>query len=154
MTLVVAALALLGAVLACGTPGPVPAEVIVPSWYYDSPCRMPAGETLEHWLPHALPIESYEKGVFACGELSAYAEWLAENCGYDAQILVGRYPGKIGRHAWVVIEGRTLDAETGVWDAEQWLPEKTLVTLEDLEEAIEYDTTAWLWWLVYPELKE
>lgn len=125
----------------------------VPDWYYTSQCQQPDDVSLEQWLPHALPIEEYEKNVFDCSELSAYAEWLAENCGYDTIIVVARRPGKLGRHSWVVVEGRTLDAETGVWDAEQWLPEKIIVELDDLGEALEYDSSDWNWWIVKPELR-
>jgi hypothetical protein len=127
------------------------AEPAIPEWYYSSPCQMPAGETLEHWLPWALPIEDYERNVFDCSDLSAYAEWLAENCGYDTVIAVTRPTvGKCG-HAWVVIEGRTLDAETGVWDADPWLPLPEM-TFEDIGEAVDY-ADEWSWWTTYPELR-
>lgn len=136
----------------CGVvPGAVPATSVVPDWYYSSPCRQPEGVSLEQWLPHELPIEDYELDVFDCSELSAYAEWLAENCGYDTQIVVGRFPGSVDRHAWVVVDGRILDTETGTWDVDQC---RTIIVLEDLAEAIEYEATEWLWWIARPGLKD
>jgi len=117
----------------------------IPDWYYNGPC-LQGDETLEQWLPYALPIEDYEPGVFDCSDLSAYAEWLAENCGYDTVIEVG------SRHAWVVVEGRTLDAQTGVWDAEQWLPDTEFV-FEDLAAAIDHSAADWSWWITKPELR-
>lgn len=135
-----------------GTNGTSAAEVPVPEWYYDSPCLMPEGETLEHWLPWALPIELYEKDVLDCSELSAYAEWLSENCGYDTTIVV--YLPKAGQsgHAWVVVEGRVLDAQTGVWDAGPWLPPGEVV-FQDVYEAGQWSPTEWDWWTAYPELR-
>lgn len=121
----------------------------LPEWYYNSPCQQEG--TLEQWLPWALPIEDYESGVFDCSELSAYAEWLAENCGYDTVIAITRPRVGVPGHAWVIVEGRTLDAQTGVWDAEQWLPTPDLV-FEDIGEAIDHSAADWDWWVAKPEL--
>ena len=120
----------------------------VPDWYYDSPCQQEG--TLEQWLPWALPIEDYELGVFDCSDLSAYAEWLAEACGYDTVIAITR--PRVGEpgHAWVIVEGRALDTQTGVW-AGQWLPAPDLV-FEDIGEAIDHSAAEWSWWVAKPEL--
>jgi len=56
-------------------------------------------------------------------------------------------------HAWVIIEGRTLDAQTGVWDLEQWYPAPTLL-FENLDEAQARSPFDWDWWVVRSELKE
>ena len=116
----------------------------VPDWYYNSPCQQEG--SLEQWLPWALPIEDYELGVFDCSELSAYAEWLCENCGYDTVIVVGSH------HAWVIVEGRVLDAQTAVWDAGSWLPLPEAV-LENIDEAQAISSTDWDWWIAKPELR-
>lgn len=138
--------------LGCSGAGIASRAISVPDWYYNSPCLMPADETLEQWLPWALPIEDYEKNVFDCSDLSAYAEWLAENCGYDTVIAVTRPTIGHSGHAWVIVEGRILDAETGVWDAGQWLPLPEMV-FEDLSEALGYSAAEWNWWLSKPELR-
>ena len=136
------AMALMVAIATRGSADPVP------DWYYSSPCQQEG--TLEQWLPWALPIEDYELSVFDCSELSAYAEWLAENCGYDTVIAVVRpWAGEPG-HAWVVVEGRALDAQTGVWATR--LPAPDLI-FEDVGEAIDHSAADWDWWVAKPELR-
>ena len=47
---------------------------------------------------------SYELEVFDCSETAAYLEWALENAGFDAEIVVGRFPPDpdSGFHAWVI----------------------------------------------------
>ena len=114
----------------------------LPTWYYDSPCQQTA--PLEDWLP-GLPWMPYEYGVYDCTEMSAYMEWLAENCGYHTVIGCG------DSHCWVLIEGIAFEP-TGQY----WVSRDHEADLDYYHPDAVYDSIPagpeWDWWVVHPEL--
>lgn len=61
---------------------------------------------LQDFLNHFIQEEviHYKTDVFDCSESAAFVEWLLENAGFKADIVIGLTPWdpKIGYHAWVI----------------------------------------------------
>jgi len=153
------------------TPGsiPVPTDTptpgLVPAGYYDRPCQQPENTTLREWLGD-LPWYgeiNVSGGGWDCSQISAYVEWLAENCGYSV-VFTGR-KGAAGSsgHVWLTVEGDPYEAsglywidydtaDPGYYEANVWF--------ENIYEAMKYTgnnetlTAAgeWGWYVTYPEL--
>jgi len=134
----------------------------VPRWYYASSCQQPEGVSLHDWLgtlPWYGEID-LSGGGWDCSQMSAYIEWLAENCGYNAVFTcrTGGVP-----HCWVTIEGDPYEATGNYWidlrkaDVAYYTPD---VWFDDIQEAFEYTEGnqnltglgEWGWWVTYPEL--
>jgi len=141
-------------------------ESSIPYWYYNSPCQQPDGTTLHEWLD-ALPWYGevdVTGGGWDCSQISAYVEWLAENCGHEAVFTCRTGTADIRGHCWVTIEGEPYEA-TGLY----WIKMETAdpdyyaadTWLNNVYDAFEYsgvhDTwdgfSEWAWWLTYPELR-
>ena len=121
---------------------------------------------MEEWLGN---LEWYGEtdlsgGGWDCSQLSAYVEWLAENCGYDAVFTGRRSTEDSVGHVWLTIEGKPYES-TGLY----WIDLDTAdpgyyeadMHLQDIYEAIEYTANEctsvtpegeWGWWITYPEL--
>lgn len=136
-------------------PNPSP----VPQWYYVSPCQQPAGIGLHDWLGSLPWYGELEVGGWDCSQLSAYVEWMAENCGYNAVFTCRKGTNESRGHCWLTIEGKPYEtiglywvnldaADKGRYTADIWF--------QDIHEAFEYSGLAgpktWGWWKTYPEL--
>lgn len=130
----------------------------IPDWYYSSPCQQPEGTTLDDWL-RTLPWHGeLELGGWDCTQLSAYVEWLTENCGYDTVIVCREGTEDVYGHCWLDIEGQPYEATGFYWidlntadptfyDADLWF--------QDVWEAWAFDPqeSEWAWWITYPILR-
>lgn len=136
LTLVAGSLVVAVGTSAAEDPGATPGL-----WYYNSPCQQEGN--LYDWLSD-LPWAPYEYGVYDCSEMSAYIEWLAENCGYHAVIGCG------DAHCWVLVEGMAFEPTGQYWvdhraDLDYYSPD---VVYDSIPAGPEWD-----WWRVHPELR-
>ena len=145
-----AVLLLAGALMLPAEPQRAPAPL--PEDYYDRPCQA-SGDFYE-WIGSLEVYGDVEPGGWDCSQMSAYIEWLAENCGHDAKIAM-RYgtPG----HSWVVIDDRPFEATGFHWIPSSWKDEyKADSVIEDIGDLFwgcdEAFYSAWGWWITYPEL--
>jgi len=138
---------------------------VVPSDYYDSPCYIPKGVSLNSYLTEYSWIDPYQADGWDCSQMSAYVEWLVENCGYEANIVIAN---RID-HVWVDIKignkWRPYEATTGsfyFWpEVLNEIYEGRTLTFEDIYEVIDYSNrrfssgspswiymaiNEWAWW--------
>jgi len=76
------------------------AEDFIPSDYYRSPCPIPKGVSLNSYLTDYQWVDPYQANRWDCSQMAAYIEWLAENCGYEANIVIATSIS----HSWVEIK--------------------------------------------------
>lgn len=75
--------------------------IIVLIWlssYYSQPCLIPKDTPVEVWLTEGVWERKYEINEWDCSNMTAYTEWVLENCGYSATIIIGYY------HSWLEID--------------------------------------------------
>ena len=134
----------------------------IPQRYYNQPCQKPAHLTFYDWMT-VLEMPPYELNAFDCSQMSAYIEWLSENCNHRATI-----PGAFGDgygHLWVMIDlgGVQFAYEPGRLPENPWVShEEDWYYGPDTEWESIYDTPLkyalfgmeYAWWNEYPELWE
>ena len=113
-------------------------------------------DDLEEYLDRWQWIEgTYTKGVFDCGEMSAYIEWKLENEGYHTIIVVGDSPSGGDYHAWLLVEtseGKYMPVEATQYDLVKWSSpyfDNYFVydrTFETIQEALDYSYYEFDWW--------
>jgi len=141
------------------------AEEFIPKGYYESPCLIPKGVSINSYLTEYEWVDPYQENIWDCSQMSAYIEWLVENCGYEANIVIASQID----HVWVEIKiggkWRPYEATWGSF----YLAPKVLreisagntVTLEDIYEVYDFSTRRkaswgdvwirmamreWTWW--------
>jgi len=140
-------------------------ESSIPYWYYNSPCQQPEGATLQEWLGELPWYGELNLGGWDCSQISAYVEWLTENCGYETVFTCRLGTPTTYGHCWLTIEGSPYEA-TGLY----WINYDTAdpgyyaadMELKNIYEAWahsgEHETwnsaSEWAWWMTYPELIE
>jgi len=79
----------------------------VPHNYYETDLFYSSGTAAELMgvlrQAHEMLARDYKENVFDCSESAAFIEWVLEDAGYDAYIVVGPAPwDPEGYHAWVL----------------------------------------------------
>ena len=126
--------------------------------YYDAPCQKLEGVDVVTWLAELEwvgPVD-LSGGGWDCSAMAARIEYLAENCGVDAEIVCRRSSGLELGHCWVVVDGLAYEATGNYWinleTADVGYYSSDLV-FDDIYEALEHDgLDEWGWWLMHPEL--
>lgn len=161
----VAFLVLVVVTAACnGSTTPTSTPFPIPEGYYNAPCQQPEGTTLHEWLDNLEWYGELDPGRWDCSQVSAYIEWLTENCGYNA-VFTNRLRTDTSRgHTWLTIAGNPYES-TGLY----WINLETAdqnyyaadAWFQDIYEAIEYTESQnchalneWDWWITYPELMQ
>jgi hypothetical protein len=78
----------------------------IPRGYYNnSASANNSYEDLKDFLNYNFYLpKGYKLGVFDCSESAAYLEWVLQNNGFDAKIVIGPTPwAESGYHAWVFV---------------------------------------------------
>ena len=78
-------------------------EDIVPQGYYDSPCTIPKGVSLNSYLTDYKWVDPYQAYGWDCSQMAANIEWLVENCGYEANLVATTESSEFD-HIWVEIK--------------------------------------------------
>ena len=142
-------------ILSCGVTSPRDSGAPISDDYYSQPCQQPQGVSFEEWFEQLEPPQPWIIGGWDCSQVSAWAEWLAENCGYHA-LLAFRF-GNPG-HAWLLVE---IDGEWKAYEVTLglWLDSVVL----DLAWESPTDTywgsdeafyKSWGWWISQPALAQ
>jgi len=134
----------------------------VPHGYYSTnffPEYQNTVEDLKAFLSKLKIPHKYERGVFDCSEISAYVEWVLEDAGFDAYIVLGEVDfggDNKGIHAWnmVKVAGATyyIDMSSGkphIFKSDKHHL-KIIKVFKNIYEAIEYyyGVKEWDWWNV------
>jgi len=125
----------------------------VPHSYYSTNFFPEQGNTVEDlraFLSKLKIPHKYEKGVFDCSEISAYVEWILEDAGFDAYIVLAE------DHAWnmVKVAGATyyVDLSSGkpyIFKSDKRYS-KIIKVFKNIYEAVDYyrSVKEWDWWSV------
>lgn len=84
-------------------PPALTAEDIIPKGYYNSTCLIPKGVSLNSYLTEYEWVDPYQEDSWDCSQMSANIEWLVENCGYKANIVITSSQADV-QHSWVEIK--------------------------------------------------
>jgi len=133
----------------------------IPPEYYNQLCQKPAHLTFYDWMT-TLQMPPYETDAFDCSQMSAYVEWLSENCGHRATI-AGKAFEDFG-HIWVLISIANVPfAYETTWppNTNPWLfPRSDWHFSPDVEWESLYQAPCdhlrfeqeYAWWITYPSL--
>lgn len=126
-------------------------------FYYADLAKQRFGvDDLDEYLDRWEWIEgTYVKGVFDCGEMSAYVEWRLENEGYHTCIVCGESPWGGGHHAWLLVEaseGAYMPVEATEYDVVWWSNPywdnyfEYDHLFETIHDALDYSHSEFDWW--------
>ena len=76
----------------------------IPSDYYSQNCELQIDQSMQEYLANSEWIEDYKVNCWDCSQMSAYMEFMLENCGYNVVIRVADVEGKGYGHAWILVE--------------------------------------------------
>lgn len=105
----------------------------IPSDYYNNMCIIPEGMGVKEWLTAAEWVKPYELNSWDCSEMSAYTEWVLENCGYESMIRLQQIDD-YRDHAFVMVR---IDGE---WKAYESVTREFMSYKLSLIYTIEYPT--------------
>lgn len=75
----------------------------IPDGYYDGQCIVPHGLDMETWLTATRWRKSYKLNSWDCSGMSAFTEWVLENCGYESEIRTERIDDRTD-HAYIMVK--------------------------------------------------
>lgn len=76
----------------------------IPSDYYSQNCELPTDQSMQEYLSNSEWLEDYDAGGWDCSQMSAYMEFMLENCGYHTIIVEAETDYSEHGHAWILVE--------------------------------------------------
>lgn len=76
----------------------------IPSEYYSQNCELPTDQSMQEYLANSNWVDNYELGGWDCSQMSAYMEFMLENCGYNTIIVEAETDYSESGHAWILVE--------------------------------------------------
>ena len=142
----------------CGIARSSPLPSPLPDGYYYQLCQKPKDLTLVEWFEQLEPPQPWMIDDWDCSQVSAWTEWLAENCGYHTLIAFRYSTDQRDGHAWLLVdiddEWRAYEATLGLWfDYREYNMDGAHESPADTYwGSAPAFYKSWGWWISHPEL--